>query len=249
MSTNFNSKKNKELLYNLLLNNNMFTGLPENLITNVQQEIENVVATIDKDTSIQSLIDKNKRFMLLIVRKISEMKLRSSNTNTTSIQDIPSSNNIEEIYTAEDIRKKNMNEFESSYTSAQDDFNNSMKLTKPEDVPFGDIQDDRPIENMEDILAKTIAERNLVIQDLQYDDTTAVPAASTTSTVSNEQTIKKEVTREISKGVTINENDNTVYEYSDNVNVLKMLVAMKDEQKQMKEQIDKLYHFITELHK
>jgi|SaaInlV_150m_DNA_4_1039716.scaffolds.fasta_scaffold13678_2 hypothetical protein len=249
MSTNFNSKKNKELLYNLLLNNNMFTGLPENLITNVQQEIENVVATIDKDTSIQPLIDKNKRFMLLIVRKISEMKLRSSNTNTTSIQDIPSSNNIEEIYTAEDIRQKNMNEFESSYTSAQDDFNNSMKLTKPEDVPFGDIQDDGPIENMDDILAKTIAERNLVIQDLQYDDTTAVPAASTTSTVSNEQTIKKEVTREISKGVTINENDNTVYEYSDNVNVFKMLVAMKDEQKQMKEQIDKLYHFITELHK
>lgn len=249
MSTNFNSKKNKELLYNLLLNNNMFTGLPENLITNVQQEIENVVATIDKDTSIQSLIDKNKRFMLLIVRKISEMKLRSSNTNTTSIQDIPYSNNIEEIYTAEDIRKKNMNEFESSYTSAQDDFNNSMKLKKPDDVPFGDIQDDRPIENMEDILAKTIAERNLVIQDIQYDDTTAVPAASTTSTVSNEQTIKKEVTREISKVVTINEDDNTVYEYSDNVTVLKMLSVMKDEQKHMKEKIDKLYNFITELHK
>ena len=241
MSTNFNSKKNKELLYNLLLNNNMFTGLPENLITNVQQEIENVVATIDKDTSIQPLIDKNKRFMLLIVRKISEMKLRSSNTNTTSIQDIPSSNNIEEIYTAEDIRQKNMNEFESSYTSAQDDFNNSMKLKKPDDIPFGDIQDDRPIENMEDILAKTIAERNLVIQDIQYDDTT--------SAVSNQQSIKKEVTREITKGVTINENDNKVYEYSDNVNVLKMLSFMKDEQKQIKEKIDKLYNFITELHK
>lgn len=241
MSTNFNSKKNKELLYNLLLNNNMFTGLPENLITNVQQEIENVVATIDKDTSIQPLIDKNKRFMLLIVRKINEMKLNSSNTNTTSIQDIPYSNNIEEIYTSEDIRKKNMNEFESSYTSAQDDFNNSMKLKKPDDIPFGDIQDDRPIENMEDILAKTIAERNLVIQDIQYDDTT--------SAVSNQQSIKKEVTREITKGVTINENDNKVYEYSDNVNVLKMLSFMKDEQKQIKEKIDKLYNFITELHK
>jgi len=249
MSTNFNSKKNKELLYNLLLNNNMFTGLPEKLITNVQQEFENVVEIIDKDTTIQPLINKNKRFMSLIVRKINEMKLNNVRADTTSIQDIPSSNNIEEIYTAEDIRKKNMNEFESSYTSAQDDFNNSMKLKKPDDVPFNDIQDDRPIENMEDILAKTIAERNLVVQDIQYDDTTAVLAASTSTIASNEQTIKKEVTREISKGVTINEDDNMVYEYSDNVNVLKMLSVLKDEQKHMKEKIDKLYNFITELHK
>ena len=246
MSTNFNSKKNKELLYNLLLTNNMFAGLPEQFITNVQREFEIVINTIDNDSSIQPLIDKNKRFMQVIIKKINEMKLSNTPSTTTSIQDIPSSSNMEEIYTAEDIRKKNMNDFESSYTNAQDDFNQSMTLKKPDDVPFSDIQDDRPIENMEDILAKTIAERNLVIQDIHYDDSSTAP---TTSTISTEQTIKKEVTREISKGVTINEDVNTVYEYGDNTNVFKILMSMKDEQKQMKEKIDKLYNYITELHK
>ena len=249
MSTNFNSKKNKELLYNLLLTNNIFVGIPEELITRVQQEFENVVEIIDKDTTIQPLINKNKRFMSLIVRKINEMKLNTVSADTTAIRDIPTSNNIEEIYTAEDIRNKNMNEFKSNYTSAQDDFNNSMKLNKPEDIPFGDAQDDRPIENMEDILAKTIAERNLVVQSIQYDDSTTVPVANNSPTVSSKQDIKKEVTREISKGVTINEDDNTVYEYSDNINILKILSVMKNEQKQMKDKIDKLYSLITELHK
>jgi hypothetical protein len=175
--------------------------------------------------------------------------LNTVSADTTAIRDIPTSNNIEEIYTAEDIRNKNMNEFKSNYISAQDDFNNSMKLNKPEDIPFGDVQDDRPIENMEDILAKTIAERNLVVQSIQYDDSTTVPVANNSPTVSSKQDIKKEVTREISKGVTINEDDNTVYEYSDNINILKILSVMKNEQKQMKDKIDKLYSFITELHK
>jgi len=162
--------------------------------------------------------------------------LKKGSNHTTSLVDLPSPpNNIEEIYTAQDIKQKNLQKFETNLTKAQDDFKESMKLKIPENISFNDNNvEDKPIENMEDMLAKTIAERNLIVQNIKYDET-----------LITENNIKTEVRNEISKEVTINEEENKIYEHNDNINVYKLLVELKDEQAKMKEQLNQIFEFIS----
>jgi len=234
MST-FVSNPNKELLYNLLLKNGYFSNLSEAYLSNVHIEFEKNISSIESNQHELSLVEKNKKFMQMTIKYISHLKKGSE--HTTPLVDLPltSSNNIQEIYTAQDIKQQNLQSFKTDLTKIQDDFNDSMKLKAPENVSFNDNDtEDKPIENMEDILAKTIAERNLIVQNIQYDKT-APP----------ENIIKAEVRNEITKEVTINEMENKVYEHNDNVNVYKLLVELKNEQTKMKEQLNQIFEFIS----
>lgn len=233
----FTNNKNKELLYNLLFKNGFFSNLSDKYLNDVHGEFEKNILLVESNYSNLPLVEKNKRFMQFMVKFINTLKRESVNTNTTSLVDLPPpSNNIEEVYTAQDIKQKNLKTFENNLTKAQDDFNESMKLKTPENVSFNDNNDDdKPIENMEDMLAKTIAERNLVVQNIQYDET---PLPS-------DNNIKDEVRNEITKEVTINEEENKVYEHNDNINIYKLLVELKDEQAKMKEQMNQIFEFIS----
>ena len=233
----FTNNKNKELLYNLLLKNGFFSNLSDKYLNDVHGEFEKNILLVESNYSNLPLVEKNKRFMQFMIKFINTLKRESVNANTTSLADLPPpSNNIEEVYTAQDIKQKNLKTFETNLTKAQDDFNESMKLKTPENVSFNDNNDDdKPIENMEDMLAKTIAERNLVVQNIQYDET---PLPS-------DNNIKDEVRNEITKGVTINEEENKVYEHNDNINIYKLLIELKDEQVKMKEQMNQIFEFIS----
>ena len=231
----FVSNQNKELLYNLLLKNGYFSNLSDAYLSNVHTEFEKYISSIENKHRELPLVEKNKKFMQITIKYISNLK--KSSDHTTSLVDLPSppSNNIQEIYTAQDIKQQNLNSFKTDLTKIQNDFNDSMKLKTPENVSFNDTDvEDRPIENMEDILAKTIAERNLIVQNIQYD-----------SSIPPESAIKEEVRNEITKEVTINETENKVYEHSDNINVYKMLVEMKNEQVKMKEQLNQIFEFVS----
>ena len=240
----FDGIKNKELLYNLLLNNNLFSGLSDTHIQTIRNQFEEIISYINTQHSSYSLINKNKAFtqnMIKYIHGIKQKQLSTNNnssvSNTTSLSDLPNPNNIEEIYTAEDIRKNSLKSFENSLQSAQSDFADSMKLKQPDDVSFNDSQEDRPIEDMDDILAKTIAERNLVVQNIQYDE-------NAVKTNENQRIAKNEVKRELMKEVTIDESENRIYEHNDQISLYKMLTELKEEQQRMKEVIDNIYNFL-----
>jgi len=224
MNNSFNSPKNKELLYNLLLNNQLFNGLSESFVTIVREKIEATISQIETNMSTLSLIDKNKRFVQLMIQNIQQLK------------QTPQKNEIVEIYTSQDIRSKNLKEFENNFLSIKNEFEDTLRIKKPEEPTFNDSTSDEPLTNMEDMLAKLTAERNLDLQTVKYDE--SLPSI---------QHIKKEVSSAITKGVTINEKKNTVYEQNENINLYRLLTEVREEQKQLKLQQQQIQDTVEQI--
>ena len=72
-----------------------------------------------------------------------------------------------ELYTAEEIQTDKRSQFESELTRKQNEFKNAMTVPVPEIPKFGD-QLDKPIGSaMDELIAKTLAERNYDVQMIQ----------------------------------------------------------------------------------
>ena len=108
---------------------------------------------------------------------------------------------VREMYTNQDIRNKRLDEFNNSVQKAQDDFNSVITLKTPEEINFSDSKDlDKPISNMDELIEKTIAERNLDVEKITSDNN------------STEQAQKWLNMQEEPKKVKIQEDKNEVFE-------------------------------------
>ena len=151
MSSEFTTIKNKELLWNLLLNNGAFNNLNEQQLPLVQGDFENLIVSLYSNNSKLNLIEQNKLFFQQMVQKINNRR-----------QELKTYEPVREIYTSQDIRGKKLDEFNNDVQKAQDDFNSAITLKTPEEINFSDSKDlDKPISNMDELIEKTIAERNL----------------------------------------------------------------------------------------
>ena len=156
MSSQFTNNKNKELLWNLLLNNGAFNNLREDQLPVIQNDFQNLIVSLYNDNSNLNLIEQNKLFVQQMVQKINNYK-----------QQMKIYEPVREIYTNQDIRNKKLDEFNNSVQKAQDDFNSVITLKTPEEINFSDSKDlDKPISNMDELIEKTIAERNLDVNNI-----------------------------------------------------------------------------------
>ena len=157
----FATNKNKELLWNLLLNNGAFNNLLETQLPAIQSDFENLMVSLSKEKIKGNLMEKNKQFVQQMIQKINAHK-------QPKIQE-PG----REMYTSQDIRNKKIDEFNNKIVQAQDDFNSVIKLKTPEEINFSDKkneEEDKPIDNMDELIAKTIAERNLEVEIITKND-------------------------------------------------------------------------------
>jgi len=153
----FATNQNKELLWNLLLNNGAFNNLLETQLPAIQSDFENLMVSLSKEKTKVNLMEKNKYFFQQMIQKINAHK-------QPKIQE-PG----REMYTSQDIRNKKIDEFNNKIVQAQDDFNSVIKLKTPEEINFSDKkneEEDKPIDNMDELIAKTIAERNLEVETI-----------------------------------------------------------------------------------
>ena len=74
MSSEFTTNKNKELLWNLLLNNSAFNNLNEQQLPLVQGDFENLIVSLYSDNSKLNLIEQNKLFFQQMVQKINSRR-------------------------------------------------------------------------------------------------------------------------------------------------------------------------------
>ena len=193
----FTSNKNKGLLWNLLLNNGAFNNLADNDLPMIQNDFERLVDSLSKENI--DLIKLNKLFMQQMIQKINSYR-----------QQLKIYEPVKEIYTNQDIRNKKLDEFNENVQKAQDDFNSVIKLKTPEEISFSDKTElDKPINNMDELIEKTIAERNLDVKLVEEP---------------NEKAQKWLNMQEEPKKVTIQEDKNEVFENitvnSDNNNKL-----------------------------
>lgn len=214
----FESQQNKEILYNLLLNNNIFNGLSQEAHQTIKQMFESTIKNINTNFSHNDLMEKNKKFVQTMIQQIDLLKRETNDKKTTT--------DIEEIYTAQDIKKKNLSEFDNNLNNAVTDFQESMKIKKPDNVSFAD-DDDSPLDNVDDMLEKLQKERNLDLQNIKYE-----------SEGEDRKTLQPVNTKE----VVIDESKNIKYEMSDiNTDLLNYILK---EQKELREKVESIFDIL-----
>lgn len=159
---NFLLDNNINMLWEIILDDEIVMNKNRDEITQINRIFLNVARQFyDKErNSHQSLIGMNKKFISTIVNILSQ--------NFPKPKPLVIHNNEKAIIpiTAEEIQKSRENEFEQEFKRKQDEFTLAMALPVPETPIFSDSARDKPISEMDIIIKRTIAERNLEMQQL-----------------------------------------------------------------------------------
>lgn len=159
---NFLGDNNIKMLWEIILDDDIVVNKNRDEITQINRIFLNVAQQFyDKErNSHQSLIGMNKKFISTIVNIL--------NQNFPKPKPLVIHNNEKEIIpiTAEEIQKSRENEFEQEFKRKQDEFTRAMALPVPETPIFSDNARDEPISELDIIIKRTIAERNLEMQQI-----------------------------------------------------------------------------------
>ena len=124
MSNNkFNSKANKGLIWNILLDSGVFNELEDDKYQQVLKTFEDIILSLEK--SDKSVIDKNKIVLKQFSKELYKLKQKK--------ELIPIS--------AEEISNERQNEFNLKLNEKQNDFDKSMNVESPNTIDFTDKLD------------------------------------------------------------------------------------------------------------
>ena len=94
-----------------------------------------------------NLIAKNKQFLKIFVNTLNSIK-----------SDV--------LITAQDISNQRKDEMNERFSSMKNEFDEMIKINRPEEISFSDNKEDGPIKNMDELLKSAVAQRNLVLNDV-----------------------------------------------------------------------------------
>lgn len=156
----FTTNKNKALLWNLMLESNVFASVPEKHFEKVKSMFENEIEEVGKTLKPESsLTELNKAVLLEMTQKIGSLRTTSSDTVS----------NVVPITNA-DIRDQRNKEFTENLSIKQNDFNNMIKLNKPSDIDFTYDKDTPIKDNMDEILENMMKQREKDMNALLSDN-------------------------------------------------------------------------------
>ena len=144
---NFNNNQNKALLWDMMLNNGIFTGIDNSNINNVKKMFENIIIGLNHNIidniSNQQLVELNKQVIIQVKNNIGIFK-KTNNINT--------------------IDNEKILIFDKNLQSAKSDFNKSITPKIPNQPEFK-LQEDTPLgsENMNEMLEKLQRDRELLM--------------------------------------------------------------------------------------
>lgn len=144
MTTSFTSTPNKELLWNILAQNGLFNDLDSNYLTNIKEDFEINIQTIQKTYSAAPILEMNKFFLENMVTALKAYKQPQN-------------------YKAEDIKKASMEKFQQNLESKQNNFNDFHKKSIPEHIDFSDNNNEQET-NIDLLLQQKQKERELDVQ-------------------------------------------------------------------------------------
>lgn len=167
IKNNFLDDKNIKILLDTLIENN-FSNLKQimnsknrDLIINTIQQFKYnaflFFNNLIENNKNVSLIDLNKKFILFILKKGSLVEKEKD--NVVKIND-------KILYTNEDIRSKNLNDFERQYEIKKIEFMNENSNKIPEKPIFEIDIDDSPLKNMNSLLEQMTKQRDYEIQNI-----------------------------------------------------------------------------------
>ena len=154
MASFITSKENKEVLWNVLYNNNLFNNIPETNFNNIQILFEKtIIKSLDENREIltntisdtKNIIDMNKIILQNMVTTLANYKKSL----------------LTPIEIKETLKLEKLEEFDKELSAKKVSFNELITLKKPEVIDFSDIKEDDPLttNNMNELLERIQKER------------------------------------------------------------------------------------------
>ena len=166
MSSSFKANENIDLLWEIILEEEFIRKVVSrekivefrNYFIVQIKEFHNVTAKLNIP-----LVQLNKQFITNFMMVLQQPTTTPNNTPNNS------QNNIQnkQLYTSQEIQAERKSQFENDLTRKQNEFTRAMSVPVPEIPKFSEDLD-KPIGSaMDELIAKTLAERNYEIQQIQ----------------------------------------------------------------------------------
>ena len=199
-----NTNENKEMLWELLRDNQAFKGL-----TNTQYN--NVITIFN--TTLNQTTTANKPLMELNKEFISSMLQQLNSIKSNTLQDNVKNNIVDpKVLTHEEIQKQKRSEFENNLEKRQNEFTKYMKIHVPDTIDFGDNIKEEPISNVDSLIHEKMKERSYDIFDKQEEKTNNIND-TTNSNVKEIKNIDSEpLIKDVSKDIIISDKDEMLTE-------------------------------------
>jgi|LauGreDrversion4_2_1035121.scaffolds.fasta_scaffold14412_4 hypothetical protein len=173
-----NSNENKALLWSLLSEEQVFSGLSEKsmqpIITLFETAIHTTINTYAQNTSSATLSNLNKDVIQRVIKDVAQYKTHST------------------LYKSADIQEARIKDITSKVKVLENDMNAFLVLKKPPEIDFSDknVNDDTPIgDNMDQLIKDALAARERELEVIQ-------PQQSSPPTPNPNNPIKKTVSFE-----------------------------------------------------
>ena len=160
---NFFDKENINTLWDVISDEEIFKFLSRDIQTTVSNLFSNNIKGFfeTERTKTNSLIDLNKKYILLILSHIK--KNYPYQPNKIKIYDeLPVKENI----TAEEIQNDRKSQFEKDLQQRQQEFENSINVKVPPVPEFADKCEEIPISEMDKIIKEMTAKRNYDVEQI-----------------------------------------------------------------------------------
>jgi len=191
----FLSKDNVEMIWELIADEDIMRNITGEQTVDIQKIFINDIRQFyqRENGSNKDLMEMNKQFIEIMLQKMSR------------------ESSVKAPITVEDIQSSRMNEFEKQLANKQNEFSSAMTTRVPEKPKFDD-ELDRPISEMEDLIARTLAQRNFDIEQIQQN----INKEQVKTFLKSEETSIKSEKFETQRGGTKQQVLNPMYNISDN---------------------------------
>lgn len=165
----FLSTQNKEILWSVLQENNIFDNIPNNEFSNVQKTFENILENYASQNEIDEndIMKVNKEVIPILLTEINSI----NNKKIASFKE--PSKKIEVVYKSEDLKKNRMEEVQMKLKKQEDDMKSLLHPPKPKEVSFADNNtlDDKPIGgDMDRLVKEMLANRERELDTINTND-------------------------------------------------------------------------------
>lgn len=164
----FIQKDNVTMLWEVISDEENFKFLTRDAQANTYQLfLNNIQGFFDNEKmKTNSLVDINKKYILLILNYIKQNF--NIQPNKITIHQEP----VKESITYEDIQNDRRSKFDRDLNRRQEEFEDVMTIKAPPVPEFADKESDRPIKEMDKILKEMQAQRNYEIEQINRNQNT-----------------------------------------------------------------------------
>lgn len=159
--TDFLTKHNVSLLWEVIMDNEIMKNKPQNEISQIIDIFNVNLKKFHDSTNNNNLTDLNKNYITVMMNFINKNFAKSSSSSSSSSL----SNQKKPLVTYEEIQNDRLSKFEKDYNSRQQEFTSAMALPVPPTPDFSDKKDE-PLSEIEVEVKKYMAQRNYDVEQL-----------------------------------------------------------------------------------